>query len=396
VNEDNSQRRFVKPNESEPQRELFETPSAPVNQSGTDAKDPAALGNAGSGIEELALADGKIIKLNFGFGKNGEKFYRVGGRKYSTKQRVLRALHELQEAVADAFAPTLLQPNRPRYRGKLATESRAQVEEKRYIDPFGKKQTGAFFIIANWLIKARCNQPKGKRLSWFAIAVYFQLTSPVTLRDSGFCRQFRTGSLAAIIDLDLHLLADWLRADYSATLDAFWSLVGCGLLEIVGEAQDEKKRGPKTVRFLWHHWMEETGQNPVSPDDKQGKIHSETGQNPVSPQGLKTQRHLKETRARESEPGDPSRAEQIFSAYPKQIAKPTALKAINQALNNYSVEFLLERTTAYAAARANCDDHPKFTPHPATWFRDERFNDDPSHWAAKQPAKKIAPFKDLT
>ena len=70
-------------------------------------------------------------------------------------------------------------------------------------------------------------------------------------------------------------------------------------------------------------------------------------------------------------------AEQIYAAYPKQVGKPAALRAIHRALAHHSSEFLLERTRLYAAT---FDCELRYVPHPATWFQDQRFNDDPSTW----------------
>lgn len=68
-------------------------------------------------------------------------------------------------------------------------------------------------------------------------------------------------------------------------------------------------------------------------------------------------------------------AEEIYKAYPKHVAKPAALKAIRSALRNKKISApdLLEKTKIYALSRKALD--PKFTPHPATWFNQERWND---------------------
>lgn len=73
-------------------------------------------------------------------------------------------------------------------------------------------------------------------------------------------------------------------------------------------------------------------------------------------------------------------AEEIYEAYPKRVAKLKALASISKSINEFGFEFLLSRTKAYAAARAGQD--PQFTPMPATWFNQQRFNDDPEAWKA--------------
>ena len=86
-----------------------------------------------------------------------------------------------------------------------------------------------------------------------------------------------------------------------------------------------------------------------------------------------------------------SQAETIYAAYPKQVAKPAALRAIRRALTNHPFETLLERTLLYAKTYNGA---PRFIPDPANWFRDERFNDDPATWrrapgAGNRPAPAI-------
>ncbi len=72
-------------------------------------------------------------------------------------------------------------------------------------------------------------------------------------------------------------------------------------------------------------------------------------------------------------------AEEIYTAYPRKIAKPDAIKAIAKAIRKHTFEFVLKQTKAYAFARVGQD--AEFTPHPATWFNGERYNDDPSTWS---------------
>jgi uncharacterized protein YdaU (DUF1376 family) len=69
----------------------------------------------------------------------------------------------------------------------------------------------------------------------------------------------------------------------------------------------------------------------------------------------------------------------IYEAYPRKVGKPDALRAIQKALVKYPADFLLQKTKEYAAARVGMNEG--FTPHPATWFNRERFNDLPGTWA---------------
>lgn len=73
-------------------------------------------------------------------------------------------------------------------------------------------------------------------------------------------------------------------------------------------------------------------------------------------------------------------AETLYSLYPRKEGRLAALKAIEKALKTVDYEVLLEAVTAYAAAREGQD--RKFTPHPATWFNQGRWEDDRANWKA--------------
>ena len=77
--------------------------------------------------------------------------------------------------------------------------------------------------------------------------------------------------------------------------------------------------------------------------------------------------------------------ESIYDAYPRKVAKRNAIKSISLSLTRISkrgepnpVEWLLNRVRKYAQSRAGEDS--KFTPHPATWFNQERYEDEPTEW----------------
>ena len=89
-----------------------------------------------------------------------------------------------------------------------------------------------------------------------------------------------------------------------------------------------------------------------------------------------------------------SNACSIYEAYPRKVGKPSAIRAILKALKVTSYETLLEKTKMYAASRNGED--AKFTPHPATWFHQERFNDDPTTWANGNGAHAPAPPVDFS
>lgn len=83
---------------------------------------------------------------------------------------------------------------------------------------------------------------------------------------------------------------------------------------------------------------------------------------------------------------------EIYQAYPLKKAKPAAIRAINRALKITPSHVLLERTKAYASTR-NGD--LAFVPNPATWFNEERFNDDPSTWTSHKESPKPKSKSDL-
>lgn len=83
-----------------------------------------------------------------------------------------------------------------------------------------------------------------------------------------------------------------------------------------------------------------------------------------------------------------SQAEAIYAEYPRKVGKPAALRAIIKAIAAHGFERVLERTVAYAKAREGQE--PSYTPHPATWYRQERYLDDPATWARTPAANGAA------
>ena len=71
--------------------------------------------------------------------------------------------------------------------------------------------------------------------------------------------------------------------------------------------------------------------------------------------------------------------EAIYEVYPRKVAKPKAVAAITTCLKEISFEDLLRLTAAYEKARKGED--PAYTPHPATWYNQRRYNDDPNTWS---------------
>ena len=90
-----------------------------------------------------------------------------------------------------------------------------------------------------------------------------------------------------------------------------------------------------------------------------------------------------------TEPPKADPAADIYVLYPRKVGRADAIKAIRLALKSKTVEFLTERTKAYADAVAVWSEADRqFVPHPATWFNRGSFDDDPETW--KRPASQAS------
>ena len=76
--------------------------------------------------------------------------------------------------------------------------------------------------------------------------------------------------------------------------------------------------------------------------------------------------------------------ERIYNAYPRKVGKAASLKAISKALASTTEEFLYSQVVKFAESPAG--QRGQYTPYPATWFNQERYNDDPSQWYAISPS----------
>lgn len=85
------------------------------------------------------------------------------------------------------------------------------------------------------------------------------------------------------------------------------------------------------------------------------------------------------------------RAAEIYQAYPRKEARPTALKAITKALQKTPADELLRLTKEYATAVARAGVELRFIPHPATWYNQERYNDGPESWVLPASGRNGAP-----
>jgi hypothetical protein len=87
---------------------------------------------------------------------------------------------------------------------------------------------------------------------------------------------------------------------------------------------------------------------------------------------------------------------EIYSLYPRKVARGAAEKAIANALKTTTAQTLIEAVTAYASAVAlwSAEDQ-KYIPHPATWFNARRWEDDRATWERKPQISLTAPLRQV-
>jgi hypothetical protein len=73
-------------------------------------------------------------------------------------------------------------------------------------------------------------------------------------------------------------------------------------------------------------------------------------------------------------------AEDVYSAYPRKVGKADAVRAIESAMRIIDAPTLLAKVREYATSPLVGSSPPRFIPHPATWFRQGRWADDPAEW----------------
>ena len=77
-----------------------------------------------------------------------------------------------------------------------------------------------------------------------------------------------------------------------------------------------------------------------------------------------------------------AKADEIYRAYPKHVAKEAALKAISKALKVIGFDELLQAVKDFSQAVAGSD--KDLLPHPATWFNGGCWQDDRTTWKPRQ------------
>lgn len=168
----------------------------------------------------------------------------------------------------------------------------------------------------------------------------------------------------------------------------------------IGSAENEdapSQNGSSETRHEPEDNPAETRRFPINPEETQEEPAQNPpvtdgipGDNPAANPKITRSEPIREDKRREEKKqtdgvfasGSPDQikdqADLVYLAYPKKVAKPDALKAIVKALKLLPFEELRNRTKDYARAVEGMD--PQFIPYPATWFNDQRYNDDPSTW----------------
>ncbi len=82
-----------------------------------------------------------------------------------------------------------------------------------------------------------------------------------------------------------------------------------------------------------------------------------------------------------------AQAEFIYQQYPRRVAKPRAIPAIKKAIKAIGYASLAVIVSQYRKATEGAD--LQYIPHPATWFNQERYNDDPKTWTRGENGKDL-------
>jgi len=89
----------------------------------------------------------------------------------------------------------------------------------------------------------------------------------------------------------------------------------------------------------------------------------------------------------------------IYHAYPRKVGRGAAIKAISKALQTVPFETMLEAVEAYACSRVDehgqFRDDRKYTPHPSTWFNQQRWADDREEWTVTIQVNSADAFEKL-
>jgi hypothetical protein len=72
----------------------------------------------------------------------------------------------------------------------------------------------------------------------------------------------------------------------------------------------------------------------------------------------------------------PASVETVYAEYPRKVGKPEALTQIHKAIKKHGYQHVFDRTRAFAERFAQTGKSLAFVPYPATFYAQERYNDD--------------------
>ena len=125
------------------------------------------------------------------------------------------------------------------------------------------------------------------------------------------------------------------------------------------------KNNPNSITLNAIHWNNSSVSSSISSSVSSSISSSETSSHHKTETETKTVVYM-------------DQVEEVFKLYPRRVGKKPATDPIKEAIRKHGYEFILEKTKEYAEARKDLE--MEFTPHPSTWFRQERFMDDPDTW----------------
>jgi hypothetical protein len=88
------------------------------------------------------------------------------------------------------------------------------------------------------------------------------------------------------------------------------------------------------------------------------------------------------------------RADVVYQVYPRKVARPEALKSIARAIKHHGFDKVYERTALFKSICRENDQDPAFIAHPATWYNQQRYLDDPATWVRKPRQSNGKPQTD--
>lgn len=135
--------------------------------------------------------------------------------------------------------------------------------------------------------------------------------------------------------------------------------------QIASEEQRREKTRQRVARFKQKRQRNTTANAPVTPANAGNAMQK------------KNQRQRQITTSEVNSGELQLQAEDIYRSYPLKVGKPAAIRAILNALKKFPASLLVAKTKEFTAVRAG---DKEYMPHPATWFNQERFNDDPATW----------------